>query len=192
MICVLILAALPVAMIVIGECVHVYMYVYTYMCTCEVSDQMLFLAGSIYIDNCSVTTTTNRIPIWLVVFGCVSLVQTFINICKRCTQQIAKSSRDSSSEESSGNSISRGGGCVESFLSSFLFVWIIVGSVWVFSVYHQYRSGIERCSSCCHDVPYLFSFIVLLVIYTVGALFCCCLCCCFSGLFYFGATSGDE
>jgi hypothetical protein len=144
-------------------------------------------AGSIYIDDCD---NSNRIPIWLVVFGCVSLAQTFVNICKRCTQQIAKSSRDHGDDDSSANSISRGGGCVESFLSGFLFVWIIVGSVWVFSLYDEYRNN--SCANCCHPVPYLFSFIVLLVIYTVGALFCCCLCCCFCGLLTFGAASAEQ
>ena len=150
---------------------------------------MLFSTGSIYIDQCN----NNRIPIWLIVFGCVSLAQTFVNLCKRCTQQIAKSSRDHGDDDSSANSISRGGGCIESFLSGFLFVWIIVGSVWVFSRYDEYkRLGIDGCPNCCHPVPYLFSFIVLLVIYTVGALFCCCLCCCFCGLFTFGAASAEQ
>ena len=154
---------------------------------------MLFFAGSIYIDDCSVSSN-NRIPIWLVVFGCVSLAQTFVNICKRCAQHIAKSSRDSGDDESSANSISRSGGCIESILSGFLFVWIIVGSVWVFSIYDDFRLD-RSCLTinCCHPVPYLFSFIVLLVMYTVGALFCCCLCCCCCGLLTFGAaTSGEQ
>ena len=152
---------------------------------------MSFCTGSIYIDDCP---NSNRIPIWLIVFGCVSLAQTFVNICKRCTQQIAKSSRDHGEDDSSANSISRGGGCVESFLSGFLFVWIIVGSVWVFSLYDDYKVSeeISSCPDCCHQVPYLFSFIVLLVIYTVGALFCCCLCCCFCGLLTFGAASAEQ
>lgn len=148
--------------------------------------------GSIYIDDC---VGNNRIPIWLVVFGCVSLVQTFINVCKRCAQQVAKKSRDSDDDSSGSNAVSRSGGCIESLLSGFLFVWIIVGSVWVFSIYSDYQNGFSNnpnaCRACCHQVPYLFSFIVLLVIYSISALFCCCICCCFCGLVFVGAASDD-
>ena len=149
--------------------------------------------GSIYIDECP--GDRNRIPTWLIVFGCVSLAQTFVNICKRCVQQISKGSRDrgstaSDTDEESGNAISRCGGCIESLLSGFLFVWIIVGSVWVFGVYTQYKNDV--CSECCHPVPYLFSFITLVVFYTIGALFCCCLCCCFCCLLSVGAAASDD
>ena len=37
--------------------------------------------GSIYLHDCP---GRKNIPIWLIVFGCVSLVQSFIDIGKRC------------------------------------------------------------------------------------------------------------
>lgn len=151
----------------------------------------LLITGSIFIDDCP---TTNRIPIWLIVFGCVSLVQTFINICKRCIQQVTKKSGEED-EERGSSSVSRGGGCIESFLSGFLFVWIIVGSVWVFSLWDDYldfQAGGNMCQACCHPTVYLFSFSVLLIIYSFGALCCCCFCCCFCGLVCLGAASGDD
>ena len=163
------------------------------MCTrvhyCYWHNVSTYPAGSIYIDDCRLGN--NRIPIWLVVFGCVSLAQTFINICKQCIQQVTKKSNREDGESSS-NSVSRGGGCIESFLTGFLFVWIIVGSVWVFGIYDDYLAVGSQCNQCCHPVPYLFSFVVLLVIYTIGALFCCCLCGCFCCLLCLGAASDDS
>ena len=38
-------------------------------------------SGSVYFDDCEDRRT---IPIWLIVFGCVSVVQSVIDICKRC------------------------------------------------------------------------------------------------------------
>ena len=38
-------------------------------------------SGSVYLDDCEDRRT---IPIWLIVFGCVSVVQSVIDICKRC------------------------------------------------------------------------------------------------------------
>ena len=159
------------------------------LCECKVHNVLFnIVPGSIFIDDCP---ASNRIPIWLIVFGCVSLLQTFVNICKRCIQQVTKKSGEE--EEERSNSVSRGGGCIESFLSGFLFVWIIVGSVWVFSLWDDYQiQGIAMCPDCCHQTVYLFSFSVLLIIYSFGALCCCCFCCCFCGIVCLSAANGDD
>ena len=161
----------------------IYSYVLNLWC-----DHFFFHAGSIYLPQCE---QNKNIPIWLIVFGCVSLVQTAVNVCKRCCQCVVKSASDDDDEEDDSNTlancISRCGCCIESFFTGFLFVWIIVGSVWVFGIYDDYQRG--SCSDCCHSVPYLFSFITLIVIYSLGALFCCGLCCCFCCMAFLGAAS---
>ena len=38
-------------------------------------------SGSVYLDDCP---GRKNIPVWMIVFGCVSLVQSIIDIMKRC------------------------------------------------------------------------------------------------------------
>ena len=151
--------------------------------------------GSVYLNDCP---GRDKIPIWLIVFGCVSLLQTLINIVKRCFKLLTKDSDDDRERsERDKNYGGRGGNCLESFLSFFLFIWIIIGSVWVFGYWDMYRLANDSCGidqNCCHPVPYLFSFITLIVIYVCSILVCCCCCCCFC-LFALAAgasTSGEN
>jgi hypothetical protein len=144
-ICMLILAALPVSMIVIG---------------------------SVYVHDCEDRKT---IPIWLIVFGCVSLVQTVIDLFKRVFKKKREDEEEGPNRDRYAN---RSGNCLESFLSFFLFVWIIIGSAWVFGYYTTFKDCRNLPNEpCCHPVPYLFSFVTLIVIYSVSLLICCC--CCF-------------
>lgn len=150
------------------------------------------MTGSIYINDC---VGGNRIPIWLIVFGVVSLLQTFTNVGKRCAQHAAKRSGNGDDNSSRSQTVSRSGSSFESLLSGFLLVWIIVGSVWVFGIYDDYqldRLDLSQCPGCCHPVPYLFSFSILLMIYSIGALFCLILCCCLGGVVFAGAASNDS
>lgn len=147
------------------------------------------LPGAVYFHDCE---GEDKIPIWLIVFGVFSLVQTTINLLKRC----CKLCRRKDSEEEEGGSTknaSRGGSCLESLISVFLFVWTIVGSVWVFRYYAEYRLCTENDSTpCCHPVPYLFSFVTLLVMYVFSVLFICCCCCCFLCIAFVAGVAGDD
>jgi len=139
------------------------------MCVCP--------AGSVFLHDCP---GQSIIPIWLIVFGCVSLLQTTINIVKRFFK---KKPRRDEEEGDQANYANRTGSCFESLVSIFLFVWIILGSYWVFGYYYVWRAN--RCNNdpsieCyCHPVPYLFSYIVLIVIYVTSCIFCLCCCCTF-------------
>ena len=141
----------------------------------------MFSTGAVYLDDCPAANTSaggGRIPIWLIVFGCVSVVQTIIGSVKRC----CKRKKDSDDDSQSRNYAERGGNGFESLISLFLFVWIIVGSVWVFSFYGRFNDCRDNFSGdpfCCHPVPYLFSFSVLIVVYVVSFLACFCCCCVF-------------
>jgi len=152
LVCLLILAALPVTMIVIG---------------------------AVYFNDCPGISNLNA---WLIVFGSFSLLQTVMNIVRRCLFR----KKDSGDENSDKNYGSYCFGSLEGLITIFLFVWIIVGSVWVFRYYDTWRNfemcrdpSINPMPPClCHPVPYLFSFITLIVIYSISGLFCLC-CCCF-------------
>lgn len=154
----------------------VILYIYIYI-----------LVGSVYLNRCEV----NRlIPIWLIVFGVLSLIQTMINVAKRCC-----SCKKNDDEESGQDYGRRSGSCFESLLTTFLFVWIIIGSVWVFRLFDSFKTNncidFSELNSdvCCHPVPYLFSFVTLIVMYTISALILCCSCCC---IIFFALRSGGS
>ena len=130
---------------------------------------ILFVPGSIHLQQCEGGSNKN-IPIWLIVFGCVSLVQTALHTCCRCIK------RASDDDEDAAKFISGCHCCTEILFSAFLFVWIIVGSVWVFGAYDKFQQG--DCDNCCNSVPYLISYNTLIMVYTLGAVVCYTLCCC--------------
>lgn len=146
--------------------------------------------GSIYLDDCQ---GRRLIPIWLIVFGVFSLIQTMINVFKRCIKYLRRSESDAEGERPDYGS--RGGSFFESIITFFLFVWIIIGSVWVFGFYNQYRTCQENdldASVCCEPVPYLFSFVTLVVMYVVSFLSLCCCCCCIICIAACVGAAGDT
>ena len=144
------------------------------------------LIGSVYLPQCEFIngSSNTTIPIWLIIFGAASLLETMVNVCMTlwCCKSIhaAESSSDDDDDNAS-KCISRCGCCIGSFFIAFLIVWVAVGTFWVFSVFDDYQLLGSLCEKCCHPVPYVFSFVVLILIYSVSGLFCigffCCLCC---------------
>lgn len=159
---------------------------YTYSCTWEIYRCGYHLhiyliatphTGAVYLNDCPLQF---RIPIWLIVFGCVSLAQTIVNVLKRFFRLFSK--RDSDREEGQErNQAERGGSILETLFSLFLFIWIIIGSVWIFGNYSEFRDGRNDPNSpiYCQPVVYLFSFVTLVTIYVVSWLLCLCCCCLF-------------
>ena len=130
----------------------------------------IYNAGAVYLNRCQ---GQRIIPIWLIVFGCVSLLQTAINIIKRIFR---KNKQREEEEGGQSNYADRTGSCLETLISLFLLIWIILGSYWVFGYYGRWTvCGSTTCY--CHPVPYLFSYVTLIVIYVTSCIFCC-LCCC--------------
>ena len=150
--------------------------------------------GSLYLGECGLE---DKIPIFLIVFGCFSIVQTVIDVLKRAFSKKKSRDEERSSSKSAGN---RGGSCLECLISTFLFVWIILGSVWVFGNYGDFNGNRDMCPdanegyayvNCCQPVLYLFSFIMLVVIYVLSGLLCLFMCCCFSCIAIFAGASSD-
>ena len=134
-----------------------------------------WMAGAVYHGDCpDVPNLTN----WLIVFGSFSLLQTAMNIVRRCLCPKKKKDDDGNNENECGN---RCCSSLESLITLFLFAWIIVGSVWVFRYYNQFKLCREdpRFICYCHPVPYLFTFITLIIFYSVSGLICLCCCCVF-------------
>eukprot|EP00731_Ephydatia_muelleri_P030764 Em0022g278a len=149
--------------------------------------------GAVYLGQCGMQP---KIPIFLIVLGAVGLLNTIINLAKQSSKRVA--TRLEGAE--GGQSATRGGNCAEGFIGVFLFVWIIVGSVWVFGNWSEFnhfrgnafcashydfnnqtRSAVTNYISCCHPTVYLYSFVVLVVTYVLPICICClcmCLVCC--------------
>ena len=140
----------------------------------------MYNAGAVYLHRCQ---GQHIIPIWLIVFGSVSLLQTAINVIKRI---FSKNKQGEEEEGAQSNYADRTGSCLETLISIFLFVWIILGSYWVFGFYGRWTvCGSTTCY--CHPVPFLFSYITLIVIYVVSGIFCCLCCCMFIIIAFFAA-----
>ena len=139
-----------------------------------------------YLHRCDLN---HNIPIWLIVFGVFSLVQTLINVIKRFFKKCQKEN----DEEGGGSDFGkRGGSCLETLISIFLFVWTIIGSYWVYGYYGKYESCIDNGSlPCCHPAPYLFSFVTLTVIYVFSFLMVFGCCCCFICLAFIAGVSSE-
>ena len=132
------------------------------------SEFMLFmplLVGAVYYHDCDIQP---RIPLFLIVFGCVGLLQTTLHFLKMCF------CRRKEDEQNSSQTGEKGGNFCESLITFFLFVWIIVGSYYTFSAFDSWNdNGQMSCSSggdedyCCDPPVMLFSFITLILIYVL-------------------------
>ena len=139
---------------------------------CKVYLFVSFL-GSIYVNKC---TIQDKIPIFLIVFGCVSLLQTTFGIVKMFLCR---------GEDENEQRKRKGGNFCESLITTFLFIWIIVGSAYVFGNFDTWVDGGKlSCSAggapnlCCDAVPMYFAFVFLLIVYGIAAVACFCLVCC--------------
>ena len=140
--------------------------------------------GSIYLHDCNIQ---GRIPIFLIVFGCVSLLQTMLGLAKLVLCRSDETENDDRKK--------KGGNFCESFLTTFLFIWIIVGSAYTFGAWPVwFQNGGQPCpgEACCAPVLMYFSFILLICIYGLAALCCCCFLCCVCCLVGIAATSDGE
>jgi hypothetical protein len=140
----------------------------------------LIVVGAIDLHNCRLN---RNIPVWMIVYGCFSLVLTAISIGKQCCCKKSKEERDEEGQR--GNRKKNGCNMCESIILVFLIVWVFVGSSWVLGNYDEYRAGPGSCKDftgnitsplyykCCEPGTYLFAFGSILVVYILWGLCCC-------------------
>lgn len=138
--------------------------------------------GALYKEQCP---GQHLIPIWMIVFGSTALLQMLLNIFRMIVSCSCSQNGENGSKEKAGNYCGRSGYCLESIATVFMFIWVIIGSVWVFGYYNTYRSPAcvtSITNTCCAPLPYMFSFVILIIMYAVSILAllvtCCCCCCC--------------
>lgn len=129
----------------------------------------MIVVGSMYIKNC---TFQIMIPIWLIVFGSLSIIKNLSTLIQRI-----KSLKSSESNYSSTVL-----NVFDSFMALFLIVWFLCGNYWV---YHdknlvQYTDKMSE-ATYCNKTTYLLAFWIITSIYIlIGAgilLFCFTICC---------------
>lgn len=67
---------------------------------------------------------------------------------------------------------------IDGVLNLFLFIWFIVGNIWVYSKYRlNLISLLGDLLNYCNLIFYLFVFWVIIVSYILMGLICFCICC---------------
>jgi len=121
--------------------------------------------GSVFCHDCP---RQKYIPIYVIVWGCVSLGISHIEFIRRLI--ILK--RGPSEENSKINPFSY-------ILSFFLLIWIIVGSVWIYSIYGDFDETLNPSNPThyCNPLLYYYAFWTTTVGWVFSGLLICCTIC---------------
>lgn len=109
-----------------------------------------------------------RIPIYLVVSSTVNLVSIFIT---GLAMYLHMKKKD---EKLSGFFCVASSAALIILLQLFNFIWVIVGSVWVFSIYPQVQYTQMDKANYCHSNVYQYTFISVILQYVLPFVLCCC------------------
>ncbi|PAA89737.1 hypothetical protein BOX15_Mlig009118g2 [Macrostomum lignano] len=173
-------------------------------CTIAAVDLGLSIAeiamGYIHLQDCPVQA---KIPIYLVVAGCTGLILALGNFVK-AKKTKGDSQRREAAEQSTASNCANG---IISLLSLFAFVWLICGTVWVFSTSPTFQQAQELSNATtstsattapalvtvpeasnstspvntyCYEPLYKFVMATVLLRYAVMGLYLClilCTCC---------------
>ncbi|XP_019863073.1 PREDICTED: uncharacterized protein LOC109591914 [Amphimedon queenslandica] len=142
----------------------------------------MIVIGSVYANDCSLNPL---IPIFLIVFGCFSVIQTCCGMSKMiCCRE--------NEDESDTNRLCRKTNfCFQGLIVIFLFAWFIAGNVFVFGSWGDWDDSDKYGDYYCNPVLMYFSLITIIVMYAISALVCCCCLCCLCCLVLMAGAS-DE
>ena len=117
-------------------------------------------------------------------YGSVSLAYSVLNILKSicCSNRRRQCRRREEGSEEKQSLTNRCASSIEGILHLFLFVWLIVGSVWVLGKYNDWDdAGRPNCDespkngNCCHEGMFLFAFIFIITMWSLTFLIICCI-----------------
>lgn len=153
--------------------------------------------GAVHIGDCDLD---ERIPKWMVVYGSVSLAFSLVNIFKTifCPNR-KRQNRERASSDDEQSPLNKCASSIEGIFNFFLFIWLIIGSVWVLGKYDEWDdAGRPNCNGlttdsdkCCHEGTFLFAFIFIITMWSLGFLIICCVCSC-ACLILACATSNQQ
>ena len=164
----------------------------------------MFTTGAVHKDDCNLD---DRIPKWMIVYGSVALGFSIINIFKTCICPNKKKKREGeepSADDKSQSPLNSCANSIEGLLHLFLFIWLIIGSVWVLGKYDDWDdAGRPDCDdyspddgmfydNCCHKGTFLFAFIFIICMWSVGFLIICCACTCVCAIIACAGTAAAS
>ncbi|XP_065883778.1 transmembrane protein 272-like [Dysidea avara] len=156
----------------------------------------LIVVGAVHKDDCNLD---DRIPIWMIVCGSVSIAIGLVDCFKTRVCSSDKYTREDRPSDAYGreDNSSLLNSCanlcaniIESLLGLFLFIWWIIGSVWVLGKYDDWDdAGRPDCDdyspsegtpydNCCHEGTFLLAFIFIIFVWCLMFLSICCACTC--------------
>ncbi|XP_059381377.1 transmembrane protein 272-like [Carassius carassius] len=144
--------------------------------TCLVISKLLLLAlpiaqisiGAVYLQDCP---QQHYIPVYVLVCGVFSLLLALLS-CLPCARE---------TEEGGQTVLSRTFNVWNSLVSTFMFCWLICGSVWIYSIYPPNYNQTVAGDPYCNKTLYLFAFWTTTLAYILIGLVVvlgCCVCIC--------------
>jgi len=159
---------------------------------------LMLIVGAIYINDCKVQP---NIPIYLIVSAVFALVEGILNAFVTILTRLHASAQAKIEWQGGEPPQTKFGRMhaklvpvqriVRSIFGIFGFCWLIVGSVWVYSVYGGLVTADSKDSHYCHSCPYYFTFVLITITWILVFLAIPC-CCCLFCLAICRAAAGDK
>uniref|UniRef100_A0A1I7ZKR8 G_PROTEIN_RECEP_F1_2 domain-containing protein n=1 Tax=Steinernema glaseri TaxID=37863 RepID=A0A1I7ZKR8_9BILA len=134
----------------------------------------MIIIGVINYYNCPVE---KWIPIWLVAFGVFSIIKSATNFYYRKKNMQKRNQGNVRTTNVNQENVVYNP--FDAILNSILVVLLVLGSVWIYSVYGDVSYNPTK-PGYCDQFTYVFSFVFVTIGYVLILLsiFCCCCCCC--------------
>lgn len=110
-----------------------------------------------------------RIPIYLIVYGSVNLISIYFSI-SACIIHSRKKDKNMF-----GFYYVHCSAVIIIILQLFNFIWLIIGSIWVFSVFNDVQyAQTDQSNTYCQSNIYQFTVVIIILQYVLPLVLCCC------------------
>ena len=157
-----------------------------YIAVWKYTIHFVFTTGAVHKDDCKLD---DRIPKWMIVCGSVALAFNVFRIAKSCIRLcVCSGNGEDNSENKSQLIVKFCNKLIEGLIGLFLFIWMIIGSVWVLGKYGDWNDlhrpdcdGLtpadgDLYDKCCHEGTFLFAYAYIICVWSVTLLSLCFLC----------------
>eukprot|EP00057_Strongylocentrotus_purpuratus_P022382 XP_011676856.1 PREDICTED: uncharacterized protein LOC105444371 [Strongylocentrotus purpuratus] len=124
--------------------------------------------GAVYFDDCP---AQKLIPIYLITMGATSIVKTLVDLKGRVQRSRLPSEEQADFKPNKAERI------FSLLIGSFIFVFFIVGNVWISRIFKPNTTDISA-ADYCQPTLYYFAFWWNMVCYIIGIISFICCCCC--------------
>ncbi|XP_013397929.1 uncharacterized protein LOC106164532 [Lingula anatina] len=129
--------------------------------------------GVQYLQECP---KQPKIPIYLLVGGCFGVLKLLALIWKQHkARRLERMDQmyEAEDDEMEDPVMSRSSKFTEGILTLFLFVWFILGNVWVYGIWKpRFEQVIMEPGNWCDETVYMFAFVQIIIVYAMIFLAC--------------------